>query len=152
LAKWVGFWAFAIFGKLKGEKMILEYAQRALSMHYPSIHEQAVECKMVCAFEMAVRLSDDSVVVFNTSDKTIRNMAAKYDAMTEDEYRTELGHRIHSRMMIKCLSQKDLAERTGITQQLLSRYINGKTLPSFYTVARIARGLGCSVTELDCTY
>ena len=137
---------------LKGEKMILEYAQRALSMHHPSIYEMSLECKMVCAFEMVVRLSDGSVVVFNTTDKTIRNMAAKYDSMTEDEYRTELGHRIRSRMMIKGITQSELSERTNIKQSQLSRYITGNVLPSFYTVARIARGLGCSVTELDCTY
>lgn len=133
--------------------MILEeYTKKALSFHYPSIYERAVEYKMVSGFEWAIKLSDGSVVIFDRSEERIRNMTANADEMTEDEYRTELGHRIRSRMMMKGISQLELSELTGIKQPQLSRYINGNTLPSMYAIARIAKGLGCTVNELNCTY
>jgi transcriptional regulator with XRE-family HTH domain len=48
-------------------------------------------------------------------------------------------------MALEGISQCELSERTGITQPSISDYMNGKKLPSFYTVDKIAKALGCSV-------
>jgi transcriptional regulator with XRE-family HTH domain len=67
--------------------------------------------------------------------------------MTEDQCRTEFGKRLIRRMYDKRMSQKELSSETGISEQMLSRYINGKSTPSFYIVDKIAKVLNCSTDE-----
>jgi transcriptional regulator with XRE-family HTH domain len=45
---------------------------------------------------------------------------------------------------IKGLSQKDLSEKTGITQATISRYINGSRLPSAESIITICEELNIS--------
>lgn len=65
--------------------------------------------------------------------------AAEYEAM-QPEYeaiRAMIAARIESRM-----TQKELAEKTGIRQSNISRIENGSSSPTVETLARIAAGMG----------
>lgn len=65
--------------------------------------------------------------------------AAEYEAM-RPEYeatRAVIAARLESNM-----TQKELAERTGIRQSNISRIENGSSSPTIDTLARIAAGLG----------
>lgn len=44
-----------------------------------------------------------------------------------------------------CLSQLELAERTGIHKQTINRYVNAKTVPGWIELLRLADALGCSL-------
>lgn len=74
-------------------------------------------------------------------DKQMENpeFAAEYEAM-QPEYeaiRAMIAARLESRM-----TQKELAERTGIRQSNISRIENGSSSPTIETLARIAAGMG----------
>lgn len=65
--------------------------------------------------------------------------AAEYEAI-QPEYeaiRAVVGARIESHM-----TQKQLAEKTGIRQSNISRIENGTSSPTVGTLARIAAGMG----------
>lgn len=65
--------------------------------------------------------------------------AAEYETM-QPEYeaiRAVIAARLESRM-----TQKELAEKTGIRQSNISRIENGSSSPTVETLARIAAGLG----------
>ena len=65
--------------------------------------------------------------------------AAEYER-TRPEYevmRAIIGARIESNM-----TQKELAEKTGIRQSNISRIENGTTSPTVDTLARLAAGMG----------
>lgn len=65
--------------------------------------------------------------------------AAEYEAL-QPEYeaiRAIIGARIESHM-----TQKELAEKTGIRQSNISRIENGTSSPTVETLARIAAGMG----------
>lgn len=65
--------------------------------------------------------------------------AEEYEAM-RPEYeaiRAVIAARLESRM-----TQKDLAEKTGIRQSNISRIESGASSPTVETLARIASGLG----------
>ena len=51
-------------------------------------------------------------------------------------------------MAMKGITQVRLSELTGISQQLLSLYTQGKSLPSAQKVSSIAKAIGCSVNDL----
>lgn len=65
--------------------------------------------------------------------------AAEFEAL-QPEYeaiRAVIGARIESHM-----TQKQLAEKTGIRQSNISRIENGTSSPTVETLARIAAGMG----------
>ena len=50
-------------------------------------------------------------------------------------------------MLNRGLTQSDLSDLTGLSQPQLSRYINGKTLPSAFVVEKLAKALKCNVDD-----
>lgn len=44
-----------------------------------------------------------------------------------------------------CLSQLEIAERTGIHKQTINRYVKGKTLPGWLELIKLADAFGCSL-------
>lgn len=53
-----------------------------------------------------------------------------------------LGTRITDLLNKKGMSQRELAERAGVTEVSMSRYINGNRIPKAMQLANIARVLG----------
>jgi len=56
--------------------------------------------------------------------------------------------RIREKRMEQHLTQKQLAEKTGLDTTQLSRFENGHNKPNAETLWLIARGIGCLVDEL----
>lgn len=67
------------------------------------------------------------------------NVKAEYDAL-EPEY--DLIQAMIDARISQNITQKELSERTGITQADISRIENGTRNPSLEMVKRIASGLG----------
>lgn len=65
--------------------------------------------------------------------------AAEYEAM-RPEY--EVIHAMVAARIEAGMTQKELAEKTGIRQSNLSRIENGTSSPTVSTLARIAEGMG----------
>ena len=55
-----------------------------------------------------------------------------------------LSKTIPSKMKEKGLSQKELANRTGLTESAISRYVNGSRLPDVSSLIKLSRTLNCS--------
>nr|WP_295279786.1 helix-turn-helix transcriptional regulator [uncultured Blautia sp.] len=68
------------------------------------------------------------------------DVAAEYEALEPefDIIRSLMEARISQNM-----TQKELSERTGITQADISRIENGTRNPSLSMLKRLAKGLGC---------
>lgn len=63
----------------------------------------------------------------------------------------DLGEQIKRIRTAKGLSQKEVLNTSGLDKAQFSRIENGKTDPSFSTLARIAKALGISLAELFAT-
>lgn len=122
-------------------------------LYFPSVEKQAVmrypvEHYDYPTFEIVVELKDGSLILYDDQDKTIRNLPKDVNHMSESQCKKEFGIRLRKLMRIKHITQSELAELTGIPQQMISDYVNGKRSPSFYKVDLIAKALDCSTDEL----
>jgi transcriptional regulator with XRE-family HTH domain len=52
-------------------------------------------------------------------------------------------------MYSKDISQEELAEKIGVSQKTISRYIRGDSKPDGYMIHKIARALDVSLDELN---
>lgn len=119
-----------------------------LRFYFSYVADNLVECERASDTELVIKLKDGSSVLYDDSNKTIRNLPRNSKWMTEIECRKEFGMRLRKILLMNKMNQKDLSELTGISQVLLSKYITGKITPSFYNVDKICKALGCSTEEL----
>lgn len=119
-----------------------------MGRYYPFILSDAIEINQIGPMELLIKMSDSSVVLYDDVDQTFRKLPQDRDHMTEQQCRHELGMRLKRLMYRRGVTQKQLAEKTGISEIAISNYINEKQTPSFYNVDRIAKVLQCSIDDL----
>ena len=123
-------------------------AYRNFSMFYRHLLKHVVIWKQLDLYLLLVEFDDGDICIYDDLSQSIRSVPKDPNAMTEEECRNEFGRRLVRLMGIKCITQTELSQMTNIPQYLISKYINGKTTPSFYNVDKIAKALKCSVDEL----
>jgi DNA-binding Xre family transcriptional regulator len=93
-------------------------------------------------------LNDDNRVEFDSSDNTIR-WVRKIDRSVDNELlRKEIGRNIRKFIIYRGIQQQELSEKIGITEAMLSRYINGTSMPRLDKLHNIASVLGCRIDDL----
>lgn len=117
-------------------------------MYFPSIARQTMRCRQVDFFSIMVDLADGDRVLYDDLENTIRTLPKDPTKLSKAQCSREFGLRLRRMMTIKDMTQEELAERTGLTQTMISLYINGKNNPSFYIVDKIAKALDCSLDDL----
>jgi DNA-binding Xre family transcriptional regulator len=124
-----------------------EYLEKNMAAYYPYLVDEAIEIVETGPSELLVRLADGSAYLYDDFDQIARPLPRDSDNMTEMECRTEFSARLRRTMLLKGVSQNELADRTGITRPMINRYMTGKSEPGFYNLDKIARALGCSLEE-----
>ena len=116
-------------------------------LYFPLIAENAVRYQIDHKYnELTVTLANGHKLLFNGFDHSFRNLP-DYDDMSDRDIKNEFGKRLRRIMERKYFTQEQLAEAAGVQQSNLSSYINGKVNPTFATVYKIARALGCSIDD-----
>ena len=117
-------------------------------MYYPSLYDQGVDWWKSGPYHITVLLNDNSRVEFDSSENTIRWVSKIDHSVDNDILRKEIGRNVRKFIVYKGMNQQDVAERAGITQAMLSRYINGTSMPGIDKLHNIASVLGCHVDDL----
>ena len=117
-------------------------------MYYPDIYDQVADWWKSGPYHITLLLNDNSRVEFDSSDNSIR-WIKKIDYSTDNDIlRKEIGRNIRKFIVYRGLRQQDVSEQAGITQAMLSRYINGTSMPGLDKVHAIASVLDCRVVDI----
>lgn len=131
---------------------LVDMYYRNFAMQFPYDAAKAVEYYLEDGgYNLIVILNDGRRVSFDVYEESSRYLPSS-DDVDEERFRMEFGRRLRRILDFKNISQLELSEKTGISQVAISKYIRGKRTPSFYNADKIARALGCSVTELILNY
>ena len=68
--------------------------------------------------------------------------------MTEMEWMRIFGQNLEYLLQQNRMSQNELAQRTGLTQASISRYVSGRQAPGFRAIVNIAAVLGITCDDL----
>lgn len=121
------------------------YLYENYKLYFPLIAKHSVSWKQTDLFELEINNEDGSIDIYNDMD---HSLGPKIDTSTDAGWRKEFARRLRKKMAMKGITQVCLGELTGISQQLLSLYTQGKSLPSAQKVSAIAKAIGCSVNDL----
>lgn len=116
--------------------------------YYPNLASKIKKHRQVLGHEVEIWLDDGRAFIFDKYESTLRSIPTYSKYITEDEFKIEFSYRLRKILKMKGISQKELADLTGINYSLISLYMVGKHTPNFYTVDRIAKALNISTDDL----
>lgn len=124
-----------------------EIAFDIFALYYPFYANETVRSELKGDDELIVELRDGSKWMFNV---VLHTISSYRDMRYLDEYtwRDELSKRLRRKILATGITQKDLAERIGITEVSMSRYFNGVRVPDVYTLVRLTGELGCQLSDI----
>lgn len=68
--------------------------------------------------------------------------------MSEYEWLMFFSDSLYELMKERKISQRELAERTGLTESAISKYINGTIIPKATSIVKLAIALDCTTDDL----
>ena len=125
------------------DDLVKEY----LFFHRNITIDDIVTAEAIAPYEVRVELTDGTVGVYDGMTKMFCRIR-KDEVITDEEWQLEFGRRLTRSLRLAYMTQEDLANSTGISRRMITKYINGKSTPSALNVSKIAKALNCSTTEL----
>ena len=95
-----------------------------------------------CPAQYKCRISGQFCMESDACDQSIEG-----NADITDQFET-LGRNLKLWLEVRGISQRELAERIGVTEVSISRYVNGQRVASSYTLYKISKVLGCTMEDL----
>ena len=123
----------------------------SFELYFPILAERVISYNSNEHHELIVKMNDGTSAVYNYVNKELRFLPIDPNNMSKTEFLNEFGFRLRKKLKCAGITQSELCDIVGIPQPQLSNYINGKTVPSFYNVDKIAKALNCSVEEFRYT-
>lgn len=122
------------------------------TMYWGRIHGDPVSTEEISPFELIVETEKGDIVLYNDINHTLRRLPKDCDVMSEEECKKEFRYNLKKLLYTNDMTQQELSEVTGIDGTLISKYANGKSLPGFYNLDKIAKALNCSADDFRYTY
>lgn len=121
---------------------------RRYELHHPTMASHTVNMYKYDSYgNYIAKLDDGRVLLWNYIRDRIRFMKDPC-SMTEEECCIEFGNRLKEIMRIKnWMTQEQLSRCTGISQQEISKYINGRRNPGLYNLHKLSLALECSIDD-----
>lgn len=110
--------------------------------------EKIVRVEEICADRIRIDLDDGKQYDYDSRLKILMPVYTGHGESNNDAIIKEFVLNIFVEMRTRGVSQEDLADMTGISQATISRYTNGDSVPDLIALRKIARALGCSVSDL----
>ena len=102
-------------------------------------------------FEAVIKLVSGAAFRYDYFTKTltpIRYRSAGEPVSSEIDWRRHFAARLRRRMIIRGITQAELAELSGIPYSSINKYMNGRATPSGYNIDRLCYALQCPASEL----
>ena len=119
---------------------VMQEVIRGFEMYYPELTNNVIEYREDRVGYLIVELKDGRVLVYDDITTNIQDSSVL-------DHKKDFGRRLRLIMNRKAISQKELAERSGISESAISHYISGKRKPTYQTVGSFADVLGCSTDD-----
>lgn len=115
--------------------------------------ERAVEVKPKHEHAIRVTLDNGDKVDYNFRTDSFRYITRdgnrdRLREINDLDCRNTFSRNLMDRMKTKGFGQATLAERTGLSSAIISKYLNKKSTPTITNAIRIADVLDCEVEEL----
>ena len=116
--------------------------------YYPDLYRQSIDWWPSDRYHITVKLEDGMLFEFDSNDNTIRRVRSSPNTKDSEVIKKDVGYNLQKVITSRGIPQSEIAERSGITPAMLSRYIHGTSLPGVDKVYALAAALGCRVVDI----
>lgn len=109
------------------------------------LKNKAIDYEPYTKYEIIVRLNTGERVLYDELNQTIEILRP---IETEAAWRWQFANRLTKRIRLCGMLQDEVARKTGIARTTLSRYTNGRAVPTLYNAQKLAEVLNCTVNDL----
>lgn len=127
----------------------LKYSRMKFSYLIGIEPEQIVRETVLDDTEIIYEINDGRKILYDEIDDRLISVGyTNIDHITDSMWKKEFSRRLRKNIAIKGLYKKEFAELIGVSENTMSNYITGKTIPTAYIIQRMADTLGCEVSYL----
>lgn len=124
------------------------FFKQCLMQINPFITEDDVlEATMINEYDILFKFKNGNNVLYDSFEHTFRHVRQNEEELTEETHKKEFSSNLRKMMNRKFIDQEELARRVGTTQQTISNYITGNTMPSFSMIIKLAKALNCNTDD-----
>ena len=116
--------------------------------YYPYLYEKTVDWWPSGRTHITVKLNDGLLIEFDSVGDAIRRIQPNDYVSDSEIVRKNIGHNLKKIIYTRGMSQSDIADKCGITQAMLSRYIHGTSMPGVDKIHALASILGCRAIDI----
>lgn len=116
-------------------------------LYFPATFSKMLSYKIIDELVYA-ELNDGTIVRYDDMRNSIKTVRRIDNELTEAQSRMELSRRIYNRMRKLGITQYELAAMTGLTEVTISRYMNCRSSPTYFSLSKIAKALKCTLDDL----
>lgn len=116
--------------------------------YFPLVAKRTIDWHITGPLEITAELDDGSRVIYDDTIKSIINLKFDDENITEILWKKEFARRLNKWLMVRGMTQDDLADATGISRRTINKYATGSSTPSSFALRAIAKVLDCEPGEL----
>lgn len=120
---------------------------------WPREADDAVGYRPKSEYAIRITMGDGSQLDYNMrANGTLRRVNTYIPGsaleFTEEYCRSNFANNLSERMAVLGYGQADIAEQTGLSQSVISKYLKKQSTPTMSAIQRIAHVLDCAVEDL----
>ena len=128
-------------------KSMLNDLIRMFKLYRPDDDKEVTEYVEKYGERVVGKTADGRGFVYDNYDHTIWDLPKDED-LTKEVYSREFGRSLERALQLSGMTQYELADKTGISKNQISKYVRGKAMPTFYSVELMAKALGVTPNDL----
>lgn len=119
----------------------------------PDISKEKVKSYIdINDYDLLITYENNQRELFDTFENTRRYVPYESTALTTEQMRNGFKIQLKKIMERKNVIQEVLAYKVGVSQGMISKYLNGEALPGYVMLKKIADALECSIDDLYFLY
>lgn len=128
-----------------GETLIEDFEYR-----YPWLYEQVESYKEKRVGEILICLNDGRIILYDDLNYTPYEIRffEHVSELSDKEWSEVFSRHLGKMIRRECISKERLAERVGVSPNMIGRYLNRTAIPKGTILTKLAEVLCCSVDEL----
>lgn len=126
---------------------ITDFLYKYVINNNPFINEEdIVTYKALNQHDLYIKYKNGVEEIYDTFSN-ISHRVNHVEPNNDLQMRLSFRRKLQIIMNRKWVTQEELAKRINSSQQMISRYLTGQSIPSAITIKKIADALGCSVDD-----
>lgn len=111
------------------------------------IEQNKIKCYAINEWDLFIELKNGDKFVYDSYHNTVIFNLHKINELTEEQEIKEFARNLCRLINRNGMTQQEFAKSIGVSRVTVNRYMNGKQIPDYLTLSKMARALKCSVDD-----